>query len=297
MSKWYILGWPALNPITDISKYHKLGNLNNKNLFSYTSRGWKSKTRVQHGWILVRTPFLLENLFNVVTYPFLPVCQWTEKGLYFSLFRGPPILAALNLKLMMLLHLCYFPKAQSPKTVPVEMRVLTYEVCGGSLVIKSCLIPVTPWTAVHQAPLSMGFSWQRYWTGLPFPSSEDLSHPRIKPSSPALQMAGSLPTRFNSEHSTIMTHGTLYTVPLFGETSRKFIGDGYRIKWKKLFNSVLSHFSCVWLGSSIHGIPSPGKNTGVGSHFLTQGIFLTQRSRLLHWHADSLPLSHLSSCS
>ena len=169
MSKWYILGWPALNPITDISKYHKLGNLNNKNLFSYTSRGWKSKTRVQHGWILVRTPFLLENLFNVVTYPFLPVCQWTEKGLYFSLFRGPPILAALNLKLMMLLHLCYFPKAQSPKTVPVEMRVLTYEVCGGSLVIKSCLIPMTPWTAVHQAPLSMGFPGKDTGLGCHFP--------------------------------------------------------------------------------------------------------------------------------
>ena len=33
---------------------------------------------------------------------------------------------------------------------------------------------VIPWTAVHQAPLSMGFSRQEYWSGLPFPSPEDL---------------------------------------------------------------------------------------------------------------------------
>ena len=40
---------------------------------------------------------------------------------------------------------------------------------------------------------------------------------------------------------------------------------------------------------------SPGKNTGVGCHFLLQGIFLSQGSNphLLQWQADSLPLSHL----
>ena len=40
-----------------------------------------------------------------------------------------------------------------------------------------------------------------------------------------------------------------------------------------------------------------GKNTGVGCHFLLQGVFLTQESNLplLHWQADSLPLSHLGS--
>ena len=41
----------------------------------------------------------------------------------------------------------------------------------------------------------------------------------------------------------------------------------------------------------------PGKNTGVGCHFLLQGIFLTQGSNpgVLHWQVDSLPLSHLGS--
>ena len=45
----------------------------------------------------------------------------------------------------------------------------------------------TPWTIGYQAPLSMGFSRQEYWSGLPFPSPEDLPDPGIEPGSPALQ--------------------------------------------------------------------------------------------------------------
>ena len=41
---------------------------------------------------------------------------------------------------------------------------------GGGLVTKSCLILVIAGTVALQAPLSMGFSRQEYWTGLPFPS-------------------------------------------------------------------------------------------------------------------------------
>ena len=42
-----------------------------------------------------------------------------------------------------------------------------------------------PWTVVHQAPLSVEFSRQEYWSGLPFPSPGDLPNPGIKPVSPA----------------------------------------------------------------------------------------------------------------
>ena len=45
---------------------------------------------------------------------------------------------------------------------------------------------VTPWTAAHQAPLSMGFPRQEYWSGLPLPSPGDLPDPGIEPVSPAL---------------------------------------------------------------------------------------------------------------
>ena len=43
-----------------------------------------------------------------------------------------------------------------------------------------------PWTAVHKAPLSMGFPRQEYWSGLPFPSPGDLPDQGIEPESPAL---------------------------------------------------------------------------------------------------------------
>ena len=46
---------------------------------------------------------------------------------------------------------------------------------------------VTPWTVTHQAPPSLGFSRQEYWSGLPFPSPGDLANPGIEPRSPALQ--------------------------------------------------------------------------------------------------------------
>ena len=45
---------------------------------------------------------------------------------------------------------------------------------------------VTPCTVAPQAPLSMGFPRQEYWSGLPFPSPGDLSDPGIKPESPEL---------------------------------------------------------------------------------------------------------------
>ena len=46
--------------------------------------------------------------------------------------------------------------------------------------------PATPWTVAHQAPLSMRFSRQEHWSGLPFPPPGDLPNPGIEPSSPAL---------------------------------------------------------------------------------------------------------------
>ena len=44
----------------------------------------------------------------------------------------------------------------------------------------------TPWTVTCQAPLSMGFPRQEYWSGLPLPSPGDLPDPGIEPKSPAL---------------------------------------------------------------------------------------------------------------
>ena len=51
----------------------------------------------------------------------------------------------------------------------------------------------TPWTVAYQAPQSMEFSRQEYWSGLPFPAPGDLPNPGIEPESPALQ-ADALPS-------------------------------------------------------------------------------------------------------
>ena len=52
------------------------------------------------------------------------------------------------------------------------------------LVTQSCFFVIS-WTVGHQVPLSMEFSRQEYWSGLPFPSPGDLSDPGIKPRSTA----------------------------------------------------------------------------------------------------------------
>ena len=61
------------------------------------------------------------------------------------------------------------------------------------LVAQSCPTLCTPWTEAHQAPLSMGFSRQEYWSGLSCPPPGDMPNPGVKPRSPALQ-ADSLPS-------------------------------------------------------------------------------------------------------
>ena len=53
--------------------------------------------------------------------------------------------------------------------------------------LLSCVqLTVTPWTVACQAPLSMGFTMQEYWSGLPFPSLRHLPDLGIKPTSLAL---------------------------------------------------------------------------------------------------------------
>ena len=61
------------------------------------------------------------------------------------------------------------------------------------LLLSRVQLFAAPWTVAHQTPLSMIFSRQKYWSGLPFPSPRDLPHLVIKSVSPALQ-EDSLPT-------------------------------------------------------------------------------------------------------
>ena len=73
-------------------------------------------------------------------------------------------------------------------TMIVSSRLSTMSCC--LLLLSSCSVMsdtfATQWIAAHKAPLSMKFSRQEYWSGLPFPSPGDLPDPWIKPMSPAL---------------------------------------------------------------------------------------------------------------
>ena len=158
----------------------------------------------------------------------------------------------------------------------------------------SCVrLLASPWTAAQQARLSMGFSRQEYWTGLPFPS----------PSGPisSWQIDGK----------------TLETVTDFFSVGSRITAEGncnHEIKssllfeWKAVAN--LCEWSCSVVSDSLRPcglLPtrllcpwdSPGKNTGIGCHFLLQGIFPTQGLNLgiLHCRQMLYPLSHQGSPS
>ena len=89
----------------------------------------------------------------------------------------------------------FFPSAY---LYPAAQKPALLQFYCGSLVAKSCLTLVTPWTVAHQTSPSVGFSQQEYWSGLPCPPPGDPPHPGIELWSPALQ-ADSLPTELQGK--------------------------------------------------------------------------------------------------
>ena len=71
----------------------------------------------------------------------------------------------------------------------------------------------TPWTVARQCPVSMRFSRQESWSGLPFPSPGDLPHPEIELGSPALEV-DSLPTELSKFNSIRSYHICNFILPL-----------------------------------------------------------------------------------
>ena len=74
-------------------------------------------------------------------------------------------------------ELCSFHAAECL----ISPALLCMHVC-----VLNCVRLCDPWTVAHQAPLSMGFSRQEYWSGFPFLPAGELSDPGIEPVSPAL---------------------------------------------------------------------------------------------------------------
>ena len=85
--------------------------------------------------------------------------------------------------LIRLAHQVFSPMA----FLGVGSRVLAPGTADAAKSLSCVQLFVTPWTVAYQAPPSMGFSRQEYWSGFPFPSPGDLPNPGIEPRSPALQ--------------------------------------------------------------------------------------------------------------
>ena len=97
---------------------------------------------------------------------------------------------------VLLSHKKWMKKFSTCNNKDVATTWTILESTGGVSVSKSCPTFVTPWTVACQAPLSMEFSRQEYWSGLPFPSSGDLPDPGIKSRSSVLQVVSSIAGRF-----------------------------------------------------------------------------------------------------
>ena len=75
-------------------------------------------------------------------------------------------------------------KKSSTSGINNSLRNIQVTLFAGMLVFSHVCLFVTPWTVARQAPLSMGFPRQEYWSRLPFPLSGYLPNPGIKPTSP-----------------------------------------------------------------------------------------------------------------
>ena len=89
--------------------------------------------------------------------------------------------------------LCLGYSLPLPMREQYRIRVVVYSLGH----VRLC---TTPWTVALQAPLSMEFSRQEYWSGLPFPSPGHLPDPRIEPASSALQVDSLPPSHQGSLH-------------------------------------------------------------------------------------------------
>ena len=90
---------------------------------------------------------------------------------------------------------------------------------GCGLVTKLCPTLVTLWTVASQDPLSMGFSRQEYWSGLPFPPPRNLPNPGIKPRSPALQADSLLTELQGKPHHAKCQTGSQAGIKIAGRNS------------------------------------------------------------------------------
>ena len=129
-------------------------------------------------------------------------------------------------------------------------------------VLSNVRLFVTPWTVEHPAPLSMGFPRQEYWSGVPFPSPEDLPDPGMEPTSlasPALTggffTIGPSPQGIELNNTPNPTGSTLGTsVAAFGcqktEVNNLFLSLKSKLKQETPFCFRFHHIQGIWQGAN-----------------------------------------------
>ena len=126
-----------------------------EHVFDFLWQAWKNA-------LLIREVYIFPNILSSIM--LIWDIFWLNKYLNIEHTEGKPF---------------FYLKNLNSYTVEITSHIYRFlsspiliTVCGGGggLVTKSCLTLATPWTAACQAPLSMGFSRQEYWSGLPFPS-------------------------------------------------------------------------------------------------------------------------------
>ena len=144
-----------------------------------------------------------------------------------------------------------FPFSSCPQSLPrgdcykefliFPFKLINTCVCVHALNPFSCVqLFVTLWTVVHQAPLSLGFSWQECWSGLTCLPPGDLPHPGTEltsPMSPLLQVESLL---LNHLGGPINTYYTLISVTFFS----MYLGDSFILILVLLFSRLNVYDFC-----------------------------------------------------
>ena len=132
----------------------------------------------------------------------------------------------------------------------------------------------TPCTVVPQAPLSMRFSRQEYWSGLPFPSPWGLPDPGIEPRSPALQ-ADSLPLSHQGS-------------PLFSYCSSDFEFSLVRLSFKRSLVWTLPYKHCIAWPYKTNSLNSAQSSMDPGTYYSVL-LLPSMLEELLENYWDSAP--------
>ena len=121
--------------------------------------------------------------------------MWRKLKVYYGMSHSDPhnkhylYFRIINVNLSSISNTCL--ECHSPNFFTLNITIVFWCLYIHVCVLSCVQVFVTPWTVAHKTPLSMEFSTQEYWSGLPFLFPGDLRNPGIKPRSPALQV-GSL---------------------------------------------------------------------------------------------------------